>query len=168
VPNVQPRHWELTDGIGGYTPEKYAAISERDPYIQYLARNSNIEWRRTQDGAKVGFLKVDGSDITTAKPSGEDSIDQPSHFIASGRNGACGESSLACLAILKTMGYNTTKVDVMTSQGGHAVCESFIDGKVYAVSYDGTLMPRDGYYESKGWTVLSADGKEYDSNWFAK
>ncbi|UCH02800.1 MAG: transglutaminase domain-containing protein [Candidatus Bathyarchaeota archaeon] len=166
IPNVIARHWEID--YGGeklYSSDKYAEISMRDPYIQWLAERAEIKPAPYPIEGGVLELYVNGEEIHLGSEPNTRTADQPSYYFTHGRKGNCAESSLTNLVILKLMGYKVNWVSGKTSPTadiGHAWNEALIDGEITVVNYD-SVYPRDEFYENKGWII---DTHDYDPDWY--
>ena len=130
-----------------------------------MAERSEIKWENTATG-KVGVLYVDGKPAFNYGDDDSGSIvEQPSFFFTHDRTGVCVDSSLANTVILKLMNYKTKFVsgDVPYNDGtmGHRWCEVIIDGEPYVVNYN-IIIPREGYYENRGWNLDDS----YNPDWY--
>lgn len=179
IPHVVARHWNPNDGgVGGYTTEKYATISERDPLVQWYAKHSDIKWEPGTGaftGEKIGMLNINGGDASNGLKGPNDltsTVDQPSYFLTHGRKGGCVESSLTNLVILRLMDGGNYKA-IQVGNNDHAWCEALIDGNVYVVDYN-IVTPRDVAYKFSNYNPITInDNSEngyssYDPDWYLK
>jgi len=164
IPNVEAKNWGFEDGKLNISTDDYVEISLRDPYIQWISKQTEIRWIINSDNKKTGRLFVDGEEIWKEYKRVNNSIEQPSYYFTHGKKGSCDTSSLANLVILKSIGLKAIKIigkmPYKNKLWPHGWVEAYIDGDVYVINYN-YLYPREGFYEKYNWKVPS----HYDPNW---
>ena len=159
IPNVEGRNIAYDAGgviEPGVVMPLLVNVSERDPFIQWIANNTYMFWNNLERDA--GNLKIDwnGSYVPIF---GEwidynlSAVMTPAWYFSHGRNGVCAESALVNYIVLELKGWDCEYIAGQTSEGGHAWIEADYHGALYVANYNDVVLAEDWYTQHPSWIV---------------